>query len=404
MKQSDLCAAWTLSRLAVAATLSVLGCASPGPPRPPSLHLPGLADSLTAQRAGGEVRLTWFTPATTTDGDTIRGKTTAILCREVARSNSMPHPGTTSCPPLQRITVTPGPTEATDLLSPDLSTGTPTLLRYQVELVNDRGKSAGMSVAAYATAGNAPEPVGSLIISARREAALIQWRAQPALPPGTFMEIRRTLTAGATGPVQPGRGADPRAPLSKAGLPRSLKPSSKTATANNKGSATEVTLLVAAAAQGAPTSADPGGTIDRGVRDGEDYLYSAQRVRKVTLEGHDLEMQGVASPPASFAYRDTFPPRMPSGLVSVPGGGFGAAPSIDLSWEPNPESDLLGYNVYRREDPGPFRKLNREPVSIASFRDMEVRPGHAYTYRVTAVDQRTNESQPSPEIHEGLKQ
>src|ERR1035441_7007917 len=61
------------------------GCASPGPPLPPSLKLPEIvsASSETATRAGDEVRLHWTTPSRTTDKMLIAGPVTAEICREV---------------------------------------------------------------------------------------------------------------------------------------------------------------------------------------------------------------------------------------------------------------------------------------------------------------------------------
>src|SRR5260370_22391669 len=43
------------------------GCASPGPPQPPSLNLPAVVKDLAAERAGDVVHLHWTTPETTTD-------------------------------------------------------------------------------------------------------------------------------------------------------------------------------------------------------------------------------------------------------------------------------------------------------------------------------------------------
>src|SRR5579863_10782647 len=46
--------------------VGLAGCASPGPPLPPSLKLPEVVSSgLTATRVGDEVRLHWTTPART---------------------------------------------------------------------------------------------------------------------------------------------------------------------------------------------------------------------------------------------------------------------------------------------------------------------------------------------------
>ena len=86
----------------------------------------------------------------------------------------------------------------------------------------------------------------------------------------------------------------------------------------------------------------------------------------------------------------------------MPGGGFGEAPSIDLSWDANIEADVAGYNVYRSEGAA-FARVNAELVATPAFRDMHVEAGRQYTYRVTAVDQRKNESAPSATVIESLR-
>ena len=73
---------------------------------------------------------------------------------------------------------------------------------------------------------------------------------------------------------------------------------------------------------------------------------------------------------------------------------------IDLTWTPNTEPDLAGYNVYRRvADEAPV-KINVDLVKTPSFRDTNVKAGTKYFYSVSAVDLRNNESQKSVEASE----
>jgi len=62
-------------------------------------------------------------------------------------------------------------------------------------------------------------------------------------------------------------------------------------------------------------------------------------------------------------------------------------------------ADLAGYNVYRSETNGAeteaMVKLNSEPAKSPSYRDLAVASGKSYTYSVSAVDVRGNESQRS---------
>ncbi len=369
-----------VSILGFAAVLLLSGCANPGQPKPPSLRLPDKPAKLQAERLGDEVILTWTTPSNTTDGDAVRGPITAVICRETPARQ-----GTASaCRPVQRIAVVPGASRASTSLSPALASGPPTLLIYRVELLNAHDRSAGASSPAFAAAGSAPAAAGPLRLTAIHEGALVAW--QPDALPGT-MRVTRSLVA--PGPLQP-----PVARAAKATRPSPL----------NFGAGKAEATTVILQPEGARTS-DPGGMLDRTVEDQKTYTYIGQRVRTVLLSGHSLELHGLPSPAATLAFRDVFPPRPPAGLVSVPGGGFGEAPSIDLSWDVGDERDLVGYNIYRSDAPqgSTFTRLNPEPVPASAFRDLHVEPGHSYFYRVTAVDQRHNESAPGETIQEGLR-
>ena len=64
------------------------------------------------------------------------------------------------------------------------------------------------------------------------------------------------------------------------------------------------------------------------------------------------------------------------------------------------ESDLAGYNIFRRVEGAQFERLNKQLVQTSSFRDENVEPGKKYIYTVSAVDLRGNESQRSAEASE----
>lgn len=381
------------------------GCASPGQPQPPSLHLPGPVTNLVAERVGNEVRLTWDMPAISTQGDALRGPVTATLCRESGAATTAPAAATPAsksqrargrkgsaatpaasapaCSAVQQFVVTPGPGHAVDPLSQALLAGPPTLLTYRVDLRNDRQRSAGPSAPAFSAAGPAPAGAGPLTLVPHREGILVRWTPRPS---DAGMELRRTLVnASAEASATKVRGALPMGNSAARSTPR------------------EVSLQAVTAGAGGTTGTDAGGMLDRTARNGEMYSYIAQRVSTLTLAGRRLEVRGVASPAASITFRDTFPPQPPTGLVSIPGGGFGAGASIDLSWDAGPEADLLGYYVYRGIDGAAFERVTSAPVSVPAFRDLHVVAGHRYTYRVTALDQRRNESAAGASVEETLR-
>jgi hypothetical protein len=88
-------------------------------------------------------------------------------------------------------------------------------------------------------------------------------------------------------------------------------------------------------------------------------------------------------------------PAAPTGL------GFTSTPSsIELSWTPNAELDLAGYNVYRSPTSGgPFTQLSFELIRSGSrYVDEDLAFGASFYYRVTAVDNSGNESPASSEL------
>ena len=284
----------------LAAALS--GCASPGPARPPSLHLPRLVTDLAATRTGDQVVLRWTTPEKTTDGLNVQPALTAEICRDALAA----------CTPVKRIAVHPGPSTASEILPAALTADPAALLAYRVQIVNASGHSAGLSSPAFAAAGAAPPPVEHLRTTPVRNGAMLEWQPQPT---PAFVDLDRVLVQ-ASAPKQTARKKTPQLSAS---------------------APTEIHLRAGGQAS------DAGGTIDPIAQRGETYRYTAQRVRTVVLHGHTLEIRSALSPAITVTMRDVFPPKAPAGLAAVPSTG-----SIDLSWEPNTEPDLAGYLVYRQ--------------------------------------------------------
>jgi len=341
-------------------------CANPGPPRPPSLHLPQTVKDLSAQRSGNEVVLRWTTPARTTDGLDIKGSVSAELCRE----DSPP-----ACTPVARLPVKPAqPGQYTDTLPAALAAGPPSLIAYRVRILNGAGRSAAASSAVYAAAGTAPPPVAGLRATASRSGITLEW--QPENVPDAWVELDRVRVSSPTQTAKPQAAkANPLAaePTAEVRLVRLKTPQQR-------------------------ESADPGGVFDRTAERAATYTYQAQRVRTVTLAGRALELRGEPSPVITVPFADTFPTEPPAALVSVPGEDG----SISLSWSPVLDPGLAGYHVYRRpaDSSQPFQRLTESPVTTPAFTDTTAARGQRYVYRVTAIDTSGNESQPSNEVTE----
>jgi fibronectin type 3 domain-containing protein len=114
-----------------------------------------------------------------------------------------------------------------------------------------------------------------------------------------------------------------------------------------------------------------------------------------------IEVEGDDSPPVPVFAKDTFPPAVPTGLQAV-FSGVGQQPFIDMTWAPNTDPDLAGYNVYRREENEQPVKINGDLVKTPAIRDSNVQSGRKYFYSVSAVDLRGNESTRSEETSESV--
>jgi fibronectin type 3 domain-containing protein len=83
---------------------------------------------------------------------------------------------------------------------------------------------------------------------------------------------------------------------------------------------------------------------------------------------------------------DLTPPAPPANVRVVAGNAW-----AEVSWDPNTEADIHGYNVYRRTGGGAWTKLNANPLVNSRYLDRPVTNGTAYEYKVTAVDDTLDE-------------
>lgn len=356
--------------LCVSLLAAASGCGTPGAPQPPSLNLPDPVTNLSAVRAGSVVTLTWTMPKRNTDKLLLKGNLDAEICRKQGVDAD---PGVTRCEPAGRLQLGPA-VEAhySETLPVALATGPPRLLRYFVELKNSKGRSAGMSNAAAVVAGEAPGPVTGLAAEVRKSGVVLRWN--PSVP-GASIRLRRTLLTPPPAKVQAGPLPSKAAPV-------------------------EQNLIVEAAPGAVPAQA-----LDTNIELGNAYEYRAQRVIREPVDDHTtIELQGELSPPIRVDALDVFPPAVPVGLAAVAtaaDSASGTPASIDLSWQPNTEPDLAGYEVYRREDQTPWQRISAgQPLPGPAFHDANVVPGHTYRYSVSAVDKGGHESARSAEASE----
>jgi len=110
------------------------------------------------------------------------------------------------------------------------------------------------------------------------------------------------------------------------------------------------------------------------------------------MESDDSELLEVKT-------EDSFPPAVPSGLVSIVAGDF-----VSLTWDENRDEDLAGYRVWRRMDgEDEFVLLTPQPIAENAFNDATVEKNKRYHYAVTAQDRSGNESRKSESVSEVIK-
>jgi hypothetical protein len=339
------------------------GCASPGPPRPPSLGLPEPVKDLRVQRSGDVVELSFHAPDRSTDKEPLPVTgVQGIVCREVEGQACITVAGLTAlvAPVPHGTKKLPGPGEwmtLHDALPPELTRGRDRFVGYRVEFFNASGRSAGKSVAAYTVAGVAPAQVLGLKVEGSRLGVALRWQPQPG--EASVLLHREEVS--------------PRV---------AAKPKSK--------------AEAMAADEWLDTHAVTGGfegdeTLDATAEPDVAYRYMAVRQREVSLGGHTVEVRSSPSTPVTFTLRPVYPPPAPTG-ISAAGFATASGYAVDLIWQPVDDPGLAGYNVYRMDAGGARVKLNAAPVVSPAFHDAGAVAGTAYRYAVTAIDGRGNES------------
>ena len=118
-----------------------------------------------------------------------------------------------------------------------------------------------------------------------------------------------------------------------------------------------------------------------------DFQFGHARTYRVqTLSQEDPLILSDFGEALTVLPEDSFPPAVPQNLSAVR-----LQESVQLIWDPNGESDLQGYFVYRGRQEEPMRRLS-PLIKTNSYRNgMEGRPENQY-YRVSAIDSSGNES------------
>jgi len=343
------------SRLTVlVAPLLFTACATIGPPQPPSLDLPKPPSDLRAARKGDRVILTWTVPTTTTDRQTIRVVGPTRICREITAKITECTQSVGETPAVVGTTNRSGQKTAdtyTDVLSPQRETDDPSAIAsYAVEVLNREGRAAGLSNQVRVPLLHTLPPPQILQARVTSQGVVLNW-ASVSPPEGGSQSVHYVVRIYRRGEVSQQQRMVGEVP---AGGEQSLT--------------------------------------DSDIEWEKTYEYRAETVTVVEAANKPrVQVEGEDTPLIKVFADDVFPPAVPFGLQAV-FSGPGQKPFIDLVWAPVTDADLAGYNVYRNEEGTAAIKLNTEVLKTPAYRDSDVAPGKRYTYAVSSVDVRGNES------------
>jgi hypothetical protein len=379
--------------LTLAALVWLTGCASIGPPLPPSLELPRPPANLRAARKGDKVTLTWTIPARTMDRQGVRYLGKTRICRSLDPTLTRCGTPVGEAPPPADFAATNKSSVKkligtfTDILPSTMEQSNPTgFATYGVEVLNAADRGAGISNQVKVALVPTVPPFSGFAAQTTAQGVLISWQCAPKSGRRTgakyLFRIYRRLESSPSATrvaeidaTECAAGSGGLAPLS----------GQLSGAASQKESDKIITSF-----------------LDQTFEWENTYFYRGLVVSVVEVAGKPaVEVEGDDTPEAKVFAHDVFPPAVPSGLQAV-FSGPGQQLFIDLIWAPVTDADLEGYNVYRHEEGGAPVKVNAEPIRMPAFRDAQVVSGKRYFYSVSAVDQRGNESTQSEEASESV--
>jgi hypothetical protein len=337
----------------------------PGAPQLPSLQLARPVDDLTATRKGNKVQMEWTLPRKNTDRTLVKNIPESQICRHdgtalmavctqvgSVKNTKVQEAPKGELPPAVRM-------KYVDTLPSQLGEQDPTgFVRYAVEIMNTRDRSAGLSNQVLIPVAPTIPPPGSVTVNSEADGVLVSWK-------------------------------DATIPSELVGLTFKYRIERSPAGAHAYIGIADV------------TPETEGYYLDKTFAWEAKYDYRITAVTFVHAQGLNMAVEGDDSAPVAVFTKDIYPPADPTGLQAV-FSSVGQKAFIDLSWAPNLDSDLAGYYVYRTADGGAPVKLNKQLVTVPSYRDENVKTGKTYVYSVSAVDLRGNESQHSAEATEAV--
>lgn len=366
--------------LLAAALLVALGaCGHRGDPLPPLRHTPPALSEFRFSQRGNGLEVSVLAPGSSVDG--IAYESLAIEFLSVEGPKDIEKTGRKRqvlAKPLERIVETlplPAPgsiarAAARGIYGKDKGPRTLTMgLVVQSEVKAPGGLEVGLTEKGVhlAWTGDLPEPVNATVQPARipglPSTGPGPGPAGPTSPPTSGTAPAPTPTGAGAGAEEGGTKIEPEKP--KSGF--------------------LVYRRVGSAAYARPLP--PGLLEKRALQDA--VAPRGEKVCYVVRAAASLEplVESAASNEACLDVRDISPPAAPTGLAVVP-----RERGLEVVWTPSADEDVAAYRVYR-EGPGePRRRLAEIPAGGSAWTDEAAKPGVAYRYSLTAVDQAGNES------------
>ena len=336
------------------------GCAKIADPQPPLVRIPKPAADLSAYQRSDFIMLTVTKPTQNTDGS----KATTLAGIDVFRLNEQAGQGGSEKPLPARefnkraaliLSIPAGSFSKymngdsiviEDPLSlPDKSSIYSTAFRYAVAFINKKKEAAGLSNQVIV----APVPI-------------------PSPPPAPSAEVKENFIDLKW--AEPSENMDGTKPPRIAGynIYRAEAPQKIPGTRLNSEPVQK------------PEFEDHSFQFDK------TYYYEVGTVGSA----QNPYAESLPSPVCAVEARDVFKPAPPENFNAIMEDG-----SIILLWMRSPSTDIAGYRIYRQgKRTGARVLLQKELITVLSFRDTTIEPGDQYEYTIQAVDTHGNESTP----------
>jgi hypothetical protein len=370
--------------LALLALASVLACGKRGDPRPPLRKTPQpLASFRIAQRAD-RLEISGIAPHLSTDGVALKPLTVEIL-RADGEGDFL------KLAQKRSFSVQPG--EA--FQEPESLPPAGTLVRIAARAIASGKLSALTGIMTLPTQAP-PSPPFDLVVVLSGDGVQLRWsgkRPNPLPAPLPPVPAAAASPTGTPPPPAPLPADPPAQAASTSTPPPGGAPTAPSAVAPPMETPAPksgfwIYRRGKAGRYEHPLFAEPTldkSHLDRGVTAGQDWCY----VVRAVVSNEPLIESG-SSNEVCLTARDIAPPTLPTGLTLLAQAG-----ALELRWSPSPEPDLAFYRVYRAEPTGAPERIAEVPAGTSVFLDTTGKPGTAYRYTITAVDQAGNESAPS---------